>query len=191
MASRGVGSTPRVGGRRLRGANSGNTATEGVEVSDSDLPAQGVPRRQRKAANAAVAAGVDPSTSLALVSNEGRGMPPPQQGPCLLPPPLSAPLLSCYGGFSPNCLRILENFFAMYLQYGRKEVVDLLVGLSSGMMRAVDTHTKVKNDMLSVNARAQELFESKQLLDVACGELSAEVEELKVCLLNSSHFIPD
>lgn len=191
MASRGAA---RVGGRRRRPGNDANTEPEGGGVSESDLPAlgtAGVSGRPRKATKSVVAAGVDPSTSLALISNEGRGMPPPQQGLSPATPPLSAPLLNCYGLFSPNCLRVLENFFAMYLQYGRQEVVDVLVGLSNGMMRAVDTHTKVKNDMLFVNRHAEELFESKKLLEVACGQLSADVEELKVCLLNSSHFIPD
>jgi hypothetical protein len=183
MASRGAGSAPRVGARRRRSGNGGNNESEGGVISDSDLAAPGavgVAVRPRKAAKPVVAAGVDQSTSLALVAREGGGMQPPLQGP----PPFSASLLSCYGLFSQHCLHTLENFFAMFLRFGRKEIVDVLMGLSIGMMRAVETHTAVKGDMHIVNSRAKELFEEKQSLEVACGELSANVEELKVCFLN-------
>ncbi len=181
MASRATGSGQRAGGRKRRAGVGGTDEKDGDENPDSDLTPLGVvsgkPKRSTK--SSVVAVSVDQSTPLALVSLEGRGMPPPLHGP---PPPFSASLLSCYGLFSPHCLHTLENFFAMFLRYGRQEIVDVLVGLSNGMMRAVETHTAVKNDMRLVNGRAEELFEAKQSLDLACGELSAEVEQLKVCL---------
>jgi hypothetical protein len=104
---------------------------------------------------------------------------PPMQAP----QPFSASLLSCYGLFSPEFLHTLENFFAVFLRFGRAELVDVLVALSNGMVSAVETHTAVKNDMRLVNGRAEELFNAKQLAEKTCGELRLELEGLKVSLM--------
>ena len=104
---------------------------------------------------------------------------PPHPAPAL---PLNGQLLSCFGGFTPVMLHVLENFFAISLRFARDDVVGSLIALSSGMAAAVDTHTVVKNDLMSVNARAERIYGSYQTTERRCEELQSKLEAMKVMM---------
>ncbi len=103
-----------------------------------------------------------------------------QQIPHPAPLPLNGQLLSCFGGFTPVMLHVLENFFAISLRFARDDVVGSLIALSSGMAAAVDTHTVVKNDLMSVNARAERIYGSYQTTERLCEELQSKLKVMKV-----------
>jgi hypothetical protein len=117
--------------------------------------------------------------SVGVTANRA-GSPLQQQPLPHLNAPLNAQLLSCFGGFNAESLFALEHFFALSLQFSKEEVVRGLVTLSNGMASAVETHMAVKNDLLSVNSRAERIFAASKAADRLCEELRSELETLKV-----------
>lgn len=160
--------------RRKRGQPDG-----GLVAVDDQTPMEvptvggGVARRQRQKA-------IAPSTT-AIEAPEN---PLPQQMISSQEMPLNARLLSCFGGFTPEALHTLENFFAISLRFSREDIIGALVALSLGMTSAVDTHTAVKNDILLVNGRAERMFEASKAADRLCNDLRIQLDEAQVLLLD-------
>jgi hypothetical protein len=143
----------------------------------SDVPV--APVSSIDSAQTAPPAAASLKNSVGVTANRA-GSPLQQQPIPHLNAPLNAQLLSCFGGFNAESLFVLEHFFALSLQFSKEEVVRGLVTLSNGMASAVETHMAVKNDLLSVNSRAERIFAASKAADRLCEELRSEMETLKV-----------